>query len=89
MEKDEGRNEDFNISSSTGTTVLELAKMIWEKINPEKPFRFTSDPPFDYDVEKRIPSVEKAKKVLGFEAKLSLNDSLDEVISWMLSLIHI
>ena len=64
MEKDEGRNEDFNISSSTGTTVLELAKMIWEKINPEKPFRFTSDPPFDYDVEKRIPSVEKAKKVL-------------------------
>lgn len=83
MEKDEGRNEDFNISSSTGTTVLELAKMIWEKINPEKPFRFTSDPPFDYDVEKRIPSVEKAKKVLGFEAKISLNDSLDEVISWM------
>jgi nucleoside-diphosphate-sugar epimerase len=31
----------------------------------------------------RIPNVQKAKKVLGFEAKKSLNDSLDEIIPWI------
>lgn len=76
-------NNDFNISSPVSTTVLELAKMIWEKINPHKLFKYESDPPFEYDVEKRIPSVEKAKTILDFEANISLSDSLDEVIFWM------
>jgi len=84
LEHDKARNEDFNISSPTSTTVLELAEKIWTKINPSKPFRYVSDPPYEYDVEKRIPSVDKAKKkLLGFEAKISLDESLDEVISWM------
>ena len=76
-------NNDFNISTATSTTVLELAEMIWNKINPQKPFRYTSDPPFEYDVEKRIPAVKKAAEILGFEAKISLSESLDEVINWM------
>ena len=76
-------NNDFNISNSVSTTVLELAKMIWEKINPDKPFSYQSDDPFEYDVEKRIPSVMKAKDILGFEANISLSESLDEVIVWM------
>ena len=83
LESEKAINKDFNISSPVSTTVLELAKMIWEKINPEKPFRFISDPPFEYDVEKRIPSVEKAENILNFEAKISLDESLDEVICWM------
>ena len=83
LENKDVLNDDFNISSSVSTTVLELAKMIWEKINPDKEFRFVSDPPYEYDVEKRIPSVNKAKDILGFEAKILLDDSLDEVISWM------
>ena len=83
IENDKAINEDFNISSGTSTTILELAEMIWKKINPDKPFRFISDTPFEYDVEKRIPSVEKAKRVLGFEAKIMLDESLDEVIDWM------
>lgn len=83
LENDNVVNEDFNLSSSVSTTVLELAETIWKKINPDKPFRFISDPPYAYDVEKRIPSVSKAKEILGFEAKISLDESLDEVISWM------
>lgn len=83
MESENAINEDFNIASSESTTVLELAKNIWEKINPDKPFRYVSDPPFEYDVEKRIPSVKKAKELLGFEAEISLDKSLDEVITWM------
>ena len=83
LENVKALNNDFNITTSASTTVLELAKMIWEKINPNKPFRFISDPPYEYDVEKRIPSTKKAKEILGFEAKISLSQSLDEVISWL------
>lgn len=83
LESEKALNEDFNISTSTSTTVLELAQMIWNKINPNKTFRYVSDAPFEYDVEKRIPSTQKAKEILGFEAKISLSESLDEVISWM------
>jgi nucleoside-diphosphate-sugar epimerase len=83
LEHEKALNNDFNISTATSTTVLELAEMIWNKINPQKPFTYTSDPPFEYDVEKRIPAVKKAAEILGFEAKISLSESLDEVINWM------
>ena len=83
LENEKAVNQDFNISTSTSTTVLELAKIIWNKVNLDNPFRYVSDPPFEYDVEKRIPSTQKAKQVLGFEAKISLSESLDEIISYM------
>lgn len=78
-------NEDFNISTAQSTTVLNLAKLIWKKINPNKKFRYISDKPFIHDVQKRIPDVSKAKKILGFEAKTSLDEMLDEVIGWIKS----
>jgi len=77
-------NEDFNLSTSETTTVLELARKIWHRINgPDVPFRHISDPPFEYEVQRRIPSTEKAKRVLGFEATTSLDEMLDEVVPWI------
>ncbi len=76
-------NEDFNLSTPKSTTVLELAKLIWDKINPKIPFNFVSDKPFKYDVQKRVPSVDKARSLLGFEAKTELSDALDEIIPWI------
>lgn len=83
------RNEDFNISTDKSTTVLELARLIWKKINPGKPFRYVSDKPYPYDVQKRIPDTSKTKKLLGFEAKTSLDEVLDEVIPWIRNQIKI
>jgi len=83
IESERAINEDFNLSTPVSTTVLELAQLIWQKINGDKPFRYISDPPFKYDVQKRVPSVEKAKRILGFEAKTSLSDALDEIIPWI------
>lgn len=84
IESENATNEDFNISTDKSTTVMELARMIWNKIN-QKPFRFISDEPYKYDVRKRIPDTRKAKKLLHFEAKTSLSDILDEVIPWVQS----
>jgi len=76
-------NNDFNISTPIETTVLELAKEVWKQINGDKPFNYVCDTPFEYDVQKRIPDVTKAKKFLGFSAETSLDCMLDEVISWI------
>jgi UDP-glucose 4-epimerase len=84
MEADAALNEDFNLSTPVSTTVLELAELIWRKVKgPDVPFRYVSDPPFEHDVQKRVPSVEKAKRLLGFEATTSLEAMLDEVIPWV------
>ena len=84
MEHDAALNEDFNLSTANSSTVLEVAELIWQKIRGrEVAFRYVSDPPFEHDVARRIPSVEKAKRLLGFEATTSLDDMLDEVIPWV------
>jgi UDP-glucose 4-epimerase len=83
MQHPDATNEDFNLSTAESTTVLDLAKLIWKKINGDKPFEATFDNPYEHDVQKRIPSVLKAKQVLGFEATTSLDSMLDEVIPWI------
>ncbi len=83
VESEKSINEDFNISTPVSTTVLELAELMWRKINGNQPFRYVCDVPFRYDVQKRIPSVKKAKEILGFEAKTSLDKALDEIIPWI------
>lgn len=83
IESEKAVNDDFNISTPVSTTVLELAQLIWRKINRGKPFRYINDKPFKYDVQKRVPSVKKAKEVLGFEASTTLDEALDEVIPWI------
>jgi nucleoside-diphosphate-sugar epimerase len=84
MEHPDALNEDFNISTAESTTVLELAELIWHKIKgADVEFRYVSDPAFEYDVQRRVPSVDKARKVLGIEATTSLDEMLDEVIPWI------
>ena len=84
IESEQAVNEDFNISTATSTTVIELAELVWRKINgPDRPLRISSDPPFEYDVQRRVPDVRKACRVLGFEATTGLEQVLDEVIPWI------
>lgn len=83
IENDKAINEDFNLSTATSTSVLDLAEKIWNKINPNKPFNYISDQSFLYDVQKRVPDVSKARKILHYEATTTLNEILDEVIPWV------
>jgi UDP-glucose 4-epimerase len=84
MEHEAATNQDFNISTAESTTVLELAEVIWRKIKgPDVPFSVVSDDPYEYDVQKRVPDVTKAREVLGYTADTSLSEMLDEVIPWV------
>ena len=91
IEKPESVNEDFNLSTPVSTSVLELAENIWNRVHGGKlPFRYVSDEPFKYDVQKRVPAVEKAERMLGFRDPLEdlrlpepLDQILDEVMPWI------
>jgi UDP-glucose 4-epimerase len=84
MESPKAVNDDFNLSTSRSTTVLELAECIWSKVHADgRPFHYVSDKPFEHDVQLRVPDVRKAKDVLGYEATTSLDTMLDEVIPWI------
>jgi UDP-glucose 4-epimerase len=84
MEHPAAVNEDFNLSTAQSTTVRELAALIWRKVKgPDVPLRVVQDEPFAHDVQRRIPSTEKAKRILGFEATTTLDEMLDTVIPWI------
>ncbi len=84
MESPRAVNDDFNLSTAESTTVRELADAIWHKVYGDlTPLRLVSDPPYEHDVQRRVPDVRKAREVLGFEATTSLEAMLDEVIPWI------
>ena len=83
MEHPDARNDDFNLSTAEGTTVVELAEVIWRKVNGDTDLHLVHDDPFEHDVQRRVPATDKARDILGFEATTSLSDMLDEVIPWI------
>ena len=78
-------NEDFNLSTAVGCTVIELARTVWDRLCPDSEFCYVSEPPYEHDVQRRIPDVSKAKRLLGFEATTTLDQVLDEVVPWLVT----
>jgi nucleoside-diphosphate-sugar epimerase len=83
VERPEAINEDFNLSTTTATSVLELAELIWQKLRPGEPFRYACDAAYPYDVQRRVPDTSKAERLLGFRAATPLTEVLDVVIPWV------
>jgi len=82
-------NDDFNISTAESTTVTRLAEVIWRKIKgPDVPLRLESDEAYEHDVQMRVPKVDKAREILGFEATTTLDEMLDEVIPWIIKAVE-
>jgi nucleoside-diphosphate-sugar epimerase len=79
-----GLNEDFNISARDELTVAEIARRIWLACGraPEE-FALRSVPSFAVDVQRRWPSVRKAKEILGWEAPTPLDEGLERTVAWI------
>jgi UDP-glucose 4-epimerase len=79
-----GLGEDFNISASRELTVAETARIIWEACgNEPEQFSLTHLPTFEVDVPRRWPSVEKAKRLLGWEAKIGVEEGIAATVRWL------
>jgi nucleoside-diphosphate-sugar epimerase len=79
-----GENEDFNVSASDERTVAEIARIVWEACG-EDPAAFELEhlPSFEVDVQRRWPSVEKAKRLLGWEAQVDLREGIAGTVEWL------
>jgi UDP-glucose 4-epimerase len=79
-----GENEDFNISAAEEMTVAGIAEVIWEACgNDPATLEFKHLPSFTVDVQRRWPSVEKARELLGWEAKIGLRDGIAGTVDWL------
>jgi nucleoside-diphosphate-sugar epimerase len=79
-----GLNEDFNVSASDERTVAEIARVIWNAcgLDPAA-FALEHQPSFAVDVVRRWPSVEKARELLGWEARIGLDEGIAQTVEWL------
>jgi UDP-glucose 4-epimerase len=79
-----GENEDFNVSASDERTIAEIAEIIWAACGRDPAdFELKHLESFEVDVQRRWPSVEKAKKLLGWEAQIDLHDGIRATVDWL------
>lgn len=83
MESSKAINEDFNIGTEKEIKIIDLAKIIWEKYDTKKPFKVKYIKGFKYDIKKRVPSVEKAKRMLRWEPQRKLDEELPIIFEWI------
>jgi nucleoside-diphosphate-sugar epimerase len=81
-----GAGEDFNISANEEMTVKEIAAIIWEACgNDPADFELEHLPSFEVDVQRRWPSTEKAKRLLGWEARIDTREGIAQTVEWFRS----
>jgi dTDP-glucose 4,6-dehydratase len=81
LEREEAVGEVFNIGNAQSVvTIRDLAERVRRLAGADvdivhQPLHYT-------DVEMRIPNVDKAKRLLGFEARVDLDEGLERTIAW-------
>ncbi len=77
-------NEDFNISAAEELSVAGIARVVWEVCGrPPEEFELEHRPTYRVDVPRRWPSVEKARRLLGWEAGTELRDGVARTADWL------
>ena len=69
-----------NLGNPNEFSILELANLIRDIVNPNARFEF-KDFPMD-DPTQRKPSIEVACKLLNWEPKIEIKDGLNKTIEW-------
>jgi nucleoside-diphosphate-sugar epimerase len=79
-----GENEDFNVSASDERTIAEIAEIIWAACGRDPAdFELKHLDSFEVDVQRRWPSVEKARRLLGWEARIDLHYGIRATVDWL------
>jgi nucleoside-diphosphate-sugar epimerase len=73
--------ESFNVGNArSAVTIYDLALRIRRLTGLDRELVFQ---PLHYtDVELRVPNVDKARDLLGFEAQVELDEGLERTIAW-------
>jgi UDP-glucose 4-epimerase len=84
LEKKEAIGHSFNLGNARAImTTLGLAQTVCRVLQSKS--KITHRPPLSADIELRIPSVEKSQSILGFKAKVDLEEGISETAEWFKS----
>lgn len=82
MEGEKANGEIFNVASSEKYQILEIAEMIWKLLRDTEPFRFENVEFREEDLIDSSADASKINKILNWQAKKSLEQSLFEIVQW-------
>jgi UDP-glucose 4-epimerase len=87
MQEAQAVGEVFNIGGTEETTILELAEKIIAKTNSDSeisliPYEDAFEKDFE-DMQRRVPGIEKIKKLIEFNPQHELDTILDDVIDYL------
>lgn len=81
VESPDAIGQSFNIGNARAViTILGLAQTVCRVLQSKSDIVFA--PPLSADIAIRIPSVEKAEQVLGFKAKVDLEEGIRKTADW-------
>jgi len=82
----EGEGQVFNIANGRETSIGELASLIREKVGSSSEIVFVPyEEAFGANFEetrRRVPDVRRAEELLGFRARIPLEEGLQRTIEW-------
>jgi len=85
LEKEAAIGNSFNLGNARAImTTLGLAQTICRVLGSTS--KISHRPPLSADIELRIPSVEKAETILGFKAKIDLEEGIRKTADWFKSI---
>lgn len=92
MEEKRAVGEVVNIGTDVETSIVELAEMVIRACGKSMKPQFISYESFygkSYeDIKRRVPAVDKAKRLLGWKPKVKLEEGLKQTVAWYKGVIH-
>jgi UDP-glucose 4-epimerase len=84
-----GLGEAFNVAWREETSIAELARICWEACGRDpSELELAHEPsPKEPDPERRFASVEKARELLGWEARIGVREGVEQTAEWLRSLV--
>ena len=79
--KPKGRNEVFNLGTGKETKISFIAKQIIKYTNSKSKISFQPRRSFDH-ITRRKMDISKAKKLLGYNPKVNINDGIKKTCEW-------
>lgn len=84
LEKEEAIGHSFNLGNARAImTMLGLAQTVCRVLKSDS--KISHRPPLSADIELRIPSVQKSEDILGFKAKVDLEEGIAKTAAWFKS----
>ncbi len=72
----------LNVGSSHDVSILELARIVAATLRPETEIRVAQEPVPGAPVPRYVPSVERAKEILGLRETIGLEEAIRRTAAW-------